>query len=57
MTVGRAVARSSKSAVVAELLNDPDTRKYLMKKIGQLMRKELGQMCSEKTKSVLASQF
>lgn len=54
--MGRAVARCSKSAVVAEILKDPATKKHLMKRIGMLVRRELVLMCSKNTNSILSSQ-
>lgn len=54
--MGKAVARRSKNAIVRELLENPVTKSYVVKKIGVLVRKELVLMCSEKTKSVLSSQ-
>ena len=55
--VGRAVARRSRSALVAEVLRDPIAKQYLIKRIGGIIRKELVLMCSDKTNSILGSQL
>ena len=54
--IGKAVARGSRKAVALECLKDPATRKYLLKKIGLLVRNELISMCSDSTNSILRSQ-
>ena len=54
--MGRAVARQSKSSMVSEVFKDTAAKKYVMKKIGILVRREIVQMCSDKTKSILSSQ-
>jgi hypothetical protein len=52
--IGRAVARRSRSALVAEVLKDPTTKQCMMKRIGLLIRREMRQMCS--IESILKSQ-
>lgn len=52
---GRAVARRSRSSLVAEVLKDPVTRQYVVKRIGMIVRKELSVMCSENAGSILGS--
>ena len=47
------MARSSNSALATEALKNPTTKRYIVKKVGILLRKELVSMCSDKTKSVL----
>ena len=54
--MGKAVARRSKSAIVAEVFEDPISREFMLRKFGVLLRRELTLMCSEKTKSILNSQ-
>ena len=50
------MARQSKSAIVADVFEDPISREYMLRKFGVLLRRELTLMCSEKTKSILSSQ-
>lgn len=54
--VGRAVARRSKSAMVSEVLKDPLAKRYMVQRMGMLVRRELVSMCSDKVGSVLRSQ-
>lgn len=54
--IGKAVARGSRKAVAYESLNDPVTRKYVLAKVGSIVRSELACMCSDKTDSILRSQ-
>ena len=54
--MGKAVARSSKCALVREAMKDPGTKHYIITRIGLLVRKELQLLCSDKTNSVLKSQ-
>ena len=49
------MARCSKSALVAEVLRDPITRQYMIKRVGMIVKRELSLMCSEKTGSILSS--
>ena len=54
--MGKAVARSSKCALVREAMKDPGTKHYIITRIGLLVREELQLLCSDKTNSVLKSQ-
>lgn len=54
--IGKAVARRSKNTIVREMLKDPGTKSYVVKKIGILVRRELMLMCSERVNSILSSQ-
>ena len=54
--LGKAVARGSRYAIADECLSQPLTQKYVLKKIGVLVGKELRNMCSDSTRSVLKSQ-
>lgn len=54
--IGKAVARGSRQAVAVQCLKEPATRKYLLKRIGVLVRNELISMCSDSTSSILRTQ-
>ena len=54
--VRKAVARHSRSAMLVELLKDPISKRYMLRHIGILLRKELSQMCSDETNSIHKSQ-
>ncbi len=41
---------------MAELFKDPVSRRYMIKKMGIVMRHELKSMCSERVNSILSSQ-
>ena len=45
------MVRSSNSALATEALKNLTTRRYIVKKVGILLQKELVSMCSDKTKS------
>ena len=51
--IGKAVARRFNTSVVDECLKQPETRQSLLKKLLQLLRKELKEMCSDGAKSIL----
>ncbi len=51
----KAVARRNKSSLVTEVFKDNTTKQYVIKRIGNIVRKELFTMCSEKTGSILSS--
>ena len=53
---GKALARRSRCALMSELLKDPANTKYLLRRIGILLRRELALMCSDQTNSILRSQ-
>ena len=53
---GKALARRSQCALMSELLKDPANTKYLLRRIGILLRRELALMCSDRTNSILRSQ-
>ena len=53
---GKALARHSRCALMSELLKDPANTKYLLRRIGILLRRELALMCSDQTNSILRSQ-
>jgi len=53
--IGKVVTRRSKSALATEALKNPTTRRYIVKKMGILLQKELVSMCSGKTNSMLKS--
>ena len=55
--MGKAVARGRKQSVAKECLKDPVTRKYIMKRIGMLVRNELILMCSDSANSILRQKF
>ena len=55
--LGKAVARGTRVSVAKECLKDPVTKKYIMKRIGMLVRNELIFMCSDTTNSILRQQF
>ncbi len=54
-SIGKAVARGSTKAV-AEALSKPVTQKYVLEKVGTVIRSELATMCSDKVSSMLHSQ-
>ena len=49
------MARSSRLAIAAECLKDDITRKYIIKKIGEILKRELATMCSDRVGSILKS--
>ncbi len=49
------MARRNKSSLVTEVFKDNTTKQYVIKRIGNIVRKELFTMCSEKTGSILSS--
>ena len=49
------MARGSRNKIATECLQDPITRKYVIKALGHEMRKEMRMMCSDATASVLRS--
>ena len=51
--LGKAVARRCSKRVAGECLKDPNIRKYIIEKIGKIVRVELCRMCSDKTASIL----
>ena len=53
--LGKAVARGGRYAIVEECMHQPTLRKYVLKKGGVLLRRELTSMCSDATASVLRS--
>ena len=53
--MGKAVARGSRKKIAIECLNDPITRKHVLKAIGSEIRKEMKMMCCDATASVLQS--
>ena len=55
-SAGKALARRSRCALMSELLKDPANTKYLLRRIGILLRRELALMCSDRTNSILRSQ-
>ena len=54
--MGKAVARRSRSALVAEALKDPVTKGYIVRRIGMMVKNELILMCSERVSSLLKRQ-
>ena len=50
---GKALARNSRSVMAAEMLKMPSTQKYVIDKVGILLRKELMGLCSYNNQSVL----
>lgn len=54
--MAKAIARKSKKAVAAEALKDPVTKKYILKKLGNELAKEVRGMASDSTNSILQSQ-
>ncbi len=54
--LGRSLVRRSTYAIVSDLMNNPGSRDYILKKIGIMLRKELTLMSSESMKSILGSQ-
>ena len=54
--MGKCVARGSKKALVDQCYADPETKKFIMKKIGRVLKEEVKKMCSSKVNSVLSSQ-
>jgi len=53
--VGKSLARRSAYAIITDLLEYPGSRKFMQKKIGIMLRKELTLISSDKTKSILGS--
>lgn len=47
------MARQSRSAIAAEVFKDPIIKKYVLIKLGVLLRRELMVMCSENAQSVM----
>lgn len=54
--IRKAIARGSRQSVAAECLKKPGTRRYLLKRIGVMVRNELVAMCSNGTNSILHQQ-
>ena len=54
--MGKAVARKKKKTIAAETLKDPVLKGYVVELIGKEVAKELKNMASMKTNSVLQSQ-
>ena len=50
------MARGSKKKMATECLRDPDTKRYLITKIGIAVKNEVRTMCSDRTNSILRSQ-
>ena len=46
--MGKCVARGSKKALVDQCYADPETKKFIMKKIGRVLKEEVKKMCSSK---------
>ncbi len=53
--MGKAIARRSRNALVTNSLKDPITKRYIIRHVGMLIRKELTSMCSDRAQSVLKS--
>ena len=53
--IGKAVARGSRQAMAVGCFNELETRKYLLKHMGVILRNELKVMCSDNTSSILQS--
>ena len=51
--IGRAVARRCNKVIAGECLKEPSIRKYIIEKIGKMLRMELCKLCSDKTPSTL----
>lgn len=54
--MGKALARGKRKSVAAECIKDPVAKKYIIKKIGVLLRKGMNVMCSDDTNSMLRQQ-
>ena len=54
--LGKSLARRSTYAITSDLMNNPGSRNYILKKLGTMLRQELTVMSSHKTKSILGSQ-
>ena len=54
--VGKAIARRSKTSLIFNVLKDPITKVYVIKKVGILLKQELAEMCSNKANSFLRNQ-
>lgn len=51
--IGQAVARRCNKAIAGECLKEPLIRKYIIEKVGKILRMELCKLCSNKTPSTL----
>lgn len=49
--LGKAIARGSRTAIIAQCLKQPEMRDILIKKVGKLVQNEVAYMCSNKFKS------
>ena len=54
--IGKAVARGHRHSLAVECLKDPIIKRYLLKRIGVLVRNELRYLCSDSASSILRSQ-
>ncbi len=54
--LGKSLAIRSTYAILSDLMNNPGSRNYFLKKIRIMLRQELTVMSSHKTKSILSSQ-
>ena len=54
--IGKAVARGHRQGLAVECLKDPIIKRYLLKRIGVLVRNEHRYLCSDSTSSILRSQ-
>ena len=53
--LGKAVARGSWNKIATECIQDPVTKKYVIKTLGRVIWKEMKAMCSDATASILKS--
>lgn len=54
--LGKAVARRSKKEIVDQSMKDPLVKRYMIEKMGQILRSEVTTMCSDRTCSILSNQ-
>ena len=53
--MGRSIARGSKKTLIDQCYDDLETRKFMMKKVGRVLKGEMKIMSQVKTKSILRS--
>ena len=54
--LGKLVARGSRVSIANECFQDPELRKFIISKVGTIIRDELQTMCSNQFNSILRSQ-
>ena len=54
---GKGIARRCKTSLIFNVSKDPNTKVYVLKKVGILLKQELAEMCSDNANSFLHNQL